>query len=399
LRKYQALVAPVPAHAEFVAACPDGMWCVELPVPVPVSLPVSDAAEAILRMARVTTANDAAAGLLGVSRGEELAGRRLADVVTPDLDTLRRLLIDFVNGGHRLPARTVAIAGTPAGRALVHTLTGVLAGGALVRIWGVQRPAVNEALVGEPLHHVQKLAVIGQVARSVAHDFNNLLTAILGYGEMVADALPQGSDSRADIEQVLSAAERAETLTRQLLTFSRRQGRDPEAFDLDAALVDLHPVLRRLMPESIEVVLDLSGAAAIIHGVRGQIELAVVNLALNAGEAMPSGGRLTIGTRVGGREMPGQDTGTDVRLRVEDTGTGMTPEVRSRMFEPFYTTRPDVPGIGLATVQAVVSQHRGRLEVESAPSRGTTVTIVLPAVIPEVRSQNVTNLDDFTGGR
>ena len=113
LRKSQALVGPVPAHAEFVAACPDGMWCAELPVPVPVSMPVPDAAEAILRMARVTTANDAAAGLLGVSRGEELAGRRLADVVTADLDTLRRLLIEFVNGGHRLPARTVAIGARP----------------------------------------------------------------------------------------------------------------------------------------------------------------------------------------------------------------------------------------------------------------------------------------------
>jgi two-component system cell cycle sensor histidine kinase/response regulator CckA len=267
----------------------------------------------------------------------------------------------------------------------------------VVRIWGVQRPAVNDALAGEPLHHVQKLAVIGRVARSVAHDFNNLLTAIMGYGEMVADALPQGSDSRADIEQVLCAAERAETLTRQLLTFSRRQSREPETFDLDAALFDLHPLLRRLMPDSIEVVLDLSGAAVMIHGVRGQIELAVVNLALNAGDAMPSGGTLTIGTSVGVREGPGQDAGTDVRLRVEDTGTGLSPEVRARMFEPFFTTKSEAPGIGLATVQAVVAQHRGRLEVESASSRGTTVTIVLPAVTAQVRGPNVTNLDEFRG--
>ena len=133
----------------------------------------------------------------------------------------------------------------------------MIEGGALVRIWGVQRLAVESPAAGEPLHHVQKLAVIGQVASTVAHDFNNLLTAIMGYGEMVDDALPQGSDSKADIQRVLEAAGRAETLTRQLLTFSRRQRRAPEAFDLDAALFDLQPLLRLLMPDSIEVVLDL----------------------------------------------------------------------------------------------------------------------------------------------
>ncbi|MEO7272083.1 MAG: ATP-binding protein [Vicinamibacterales bacterium] len=392
-----ALVRAVPAHAEFLAACPDGMWCVELPVPVPVSMPVADAAEAVLRIGRVTTANDAAAGLLGLSRGQDLAGRRLSEVVTADIGTLRSLLVEFITAGHRLPAHPVTLADRSGVRSLVHTLTGVVEGGSLVRIWGVQRLAADAPAVGEPLHHVQKLAVIGQVARSVAHDFNNLLTAIMGYGEMVNDALPQGSDSKADMKQVLAAAGRAETLTRQLLTFSRRQRRAPEAFDLDAALFDLQPLLRRLMPDSIEVVLELSDAAAMIHGVRGQIELAVVNLALNARDAMVSGGTLTIGTSAGVRETSGVDAAIDVRLRVQDTGTGMTPEVRARMFQPFFTTRPEAPGIGLATVHTVVSQHRGRLEVESVPGVGTTVTIVLGAITAQMRGLNVTNIDTFRG--
>ena len=394
-----ALVRAVPAHAEFLAGCPDGMWCVELPVPVPVSMPVPDAAEAILRIGRVTTANDAAAGLLGLSRGHDLVGRKLSEVVTVELGTLRRLLVEFVSAGHRLTARPVPVDTTPGGRALVHTLTGVIEGGALVRIWGVQRLAIDGPSIGEPLHQVQTQAVIGEVARSVAHDFNNLLTAIIGYGGMVDAVLPEGSDSKADMQQVLAAAGRAETLTRQLLTFGRRQRRAPEAFDLDAALFDLQPLLRRLVPDSIEVVFDLAGGAALIQGVRGQIELAVVNLALNARDAMPSGGTLTIGTSAGVHATAGHDGGPEVRLRVTDTGTGMTPEVCARMFEPFFTTRPGAPGIGLATLQAIVSQHRGRVDVESAPGRGTSVTIVLPAISGQVRGLNVTSIEEFRGGR
>jgi len=390
-----ALVRAVPAHAEFLSACPDGMWCVELAVPVPVIMPVPDAVEAIIQIGRVTTANDAAARLLGLSRGQELAGRRLSDVMTADLGTLRRLLVEFVSAGHRLAAQAVTTETRPGGRALVHTLTGVIEGGALVRIWGVQRLAVESPAAGEALQHVQKLAVIGQVASTVAHDFNNLLTAIMGYGEMVDDALPQGGDSKADIQRVLEAAGRAETLTRQLLTFSRRQRRTPEAFDLDAALFDLQPLLRLVMPDSIEVVLDLSESAAMVDGVRGQIELAVMNLALNARDAMPSGGTLTIGTSAGVRDTPGRDAGIEVRVRVTDTGAGMTPEVRARMFEPFFTTRSEAPGIGLATVQAVVSQHRGHLDVDTVPGRGTSVTLVLPAITAQMRGLNVTNIDWF----
>jgi len=275
----------------------------------------------------------------------------------------------------------------------------VIEGGSLARVWGVQRMAAETPPVAEPLHHVQKLAVVGQVARAVAHDFNNLLTAIMGYGEMVNDALPQGSESKADMQQVLAAAGRAETLTRQLLTFSRRQSRVAEAFDLDVAIFDLQPLLRRLMPGSIELVLELADAGAMVHGVRGQLELAVVNLALNARDAMPSGGRLTIGTSVGPREGGGLDGAVDVRLRVEDTGLGMTPEVRARMFEPFFTTRPEASGIGLTTVETVVSQHRGRVEVESAPGQGTVVTIVLGAVAAQGRAPNVTHIEAFRAGR
>ena len=134
-----------------------------------------------------------------------------------------------------------------------------------------------------------------------------------------------------------------------------------------------------------------------VDGVRGQIELAVMNLALNARDAMPSGGTLTIGTSAGVRDTPGHDAGIEVRVRVTDTGAGMTPEVRARMFEPFFTTKPEAPGIGLATVHAVVSQQRGRLDVDSAPGRGTTVTIVLPAITAQMRGLNVTNIDWFRG--
>jgi two-component system cell cycle sensor histidine kinase/response regulator CckA len=222
------------------------------------------------------------------------------------------------------------------------------------------------------------MASVGRVAGSVAHDFNNLLTAILGYGEMVSESLEPASVCQRDMDQVLTAARRAEKLTRQLLTFNLRQRDQTESFDLHDSLVELEPLVRRLIPERIEISISAASNPALVRGDRGQLELAIINLAVNARDAMPDGGRLTIGTVVGGDD---GDASTEVRLTVSDTGTGMPEDVRLRIFDPFFTTRPGAVGLGLFTVHdIVVSQCGGTIEVESEPGHGTTFVISLKAL-------------------
>jgi signal transduction histidine kinase len=343
--------------------------------PVAVSLPRAEAADLIVRGGRVSDANDAAAALLGRNRGYELLGHRLPGLLVREPECLRKVVIDFMTQGYQLADRTLQIGTGREARTLVHSLTGVVERGALVRIWGLQRPASIQTSVPRQFHNVQKLASIGQLAGSVAHDFNNLLTAILGYGEMVNDSLDPGGVCHRDMEQVLTAARRAETLTRQLLTFGRRQRGQRELFDLNAALVELEPLLRRLIPEPIEIALSAASGPALVRADRGQLELVVMNLAANARDAMPHGGRLTIRTTV---DVSKNESPAQVRLTFSDTGIGIPEDVRSRIFDPFFSTKPGATGLGLSTARDIVaSDCGGRIEVESESGRGATFSVVL----------------------
>ncbi len=368
------------ADRDFVSRCSDGVWCLELTHPVSVSLPPAGAADLIIRGGRISDANDAAASLLGRRRGYELLGHRLPGLLVRDTGCLQKVLTDFIRQGHRLKDCALQIGTGCEARTLVHSLTGVVENGALVRIWGVQRVGSERRAMPHEFHHVQKMAAIGELAGSMAHDFNNLLTAILGYGEMVNESLEPGSLCQRDMEQVLTAARRAETLTRQLLTFNRRQRRQTDVVDLNAALVELEPLLRRLIPEEIEISLCQTPIPALVRADRGQLELVVMNLAVNARDAMPHGGRLTIRTAV---EVTDEET-PRVRLTVSDTGVGIPDEVRPRVFDPFFTTKPGAIGLGLATAQEiVVSRCGGRLEVESEPGLGATFIVVLNSAVSD----------------
>jgi two-component system cell cycle sensor histidine kinase/response regulator CckA len=354
------------------------MWCLELARPVSVSVPAAEAADLIVRNGRIADANDAAATLLGRRSGYDLRGHRLHDLLVREPDSLRKVLVDFISSDYRLTDCALQIGAGSEARALVHSLTGVIEHGALMRIWGVQRRATNCQVVPDQFFQLQKMASVGRVAGSVAHDFNNLLTAILGYGEMVSESLEPASVCQRDMDQVLTAARRAEKLTRQLLTFNLRQRDQTESFDLHDSLVELEPLVRRLIPEGIEISISAASNPALVRGDRGQLELAIINLAVNARDAMPDGGRLTIGTVVGGDD---GDASTEVRLTVSDTGTGMPEDVRLRIFDPFFTTRPGAVGLGLSTVHdIVVSQCGGTIEVESEPGHGTTFVISLKAL-------------------
>ena len=229
------------------------------------------------------------------------------------------------------------------------------------------------------------------MAGGVAHDFNNILTAILGnvelsLGELRAQLQP-ADGLIGSLEQIEESAQRASRLTQQLLTFGRRQTVQPEVINLIRVLADLDSMLRRLIPESVALHTDSAGEFSLVRADRGQLEQVIVNLVINAGDAMPTGGRLTIGIR--DIELSGDDAqahldappGRYVVLSVSDTGCGMDQATRDRVFEPFFTTKgPDKgTGLGLATVYGIVKQAGGHIHVRSEPGQGSTFEICLPA--------------------
>ncbi len=242
----------------------------------------------------------------------------------------------------------------------------------------------------------ERLEALGQLAGGVAHDFNNLLAVILNHAAFVIEELDnsKGADwagqrevARRDLEQIKRAGERAARLTRQLLAFARRDVIRPQALDLNAVVTTVQEMLCRTLGEHIELVTSLAGDLWPALADPGQMEQVLVNLAVNARDAMPDGGTLTIDTSNivvdrdsiagGSKAQPGRH----VRLRVSDTGAGMTREVQEHIFEPFYTTRGAGAGtgLGLATVYGIVTQAEGRIQVYSEPGTGTTFSITLPA--------------------
>ncbi|MCL4819141.1 MAG: PAS domain S-box protein [Vicinamibacteria bacterium] len=231
----------------------------------------------------------------------------------------------------------------------------------------------------------QKMEAVGRLAGGVAHDFNNLLGVISGYGEMVQRGLAEGSRERMKLAHVLAAAERGAALTRQLLAFSRRQVLEPTDVDLNQVIAEMEPLLRRLIGEDVELVTRLGSGVGAVRADRGQIEQVVMNLAVNARDAMVHGGRLEIET---GEGEPAVDAGASsghdrwVALTVIDNGHGMDEATRARVFEPFFTTKDPGKGtgLGLATVYGIVQQARGHISLETAPGCGARFRINLPRV-------------------
>lgn len=258
-------------------------------------------------------------------------------------------------------------------------------GGNIHGIMAVLEDITERKRLEEQLRQAMKMEAIGRLAGGVAHDFNNMLTAIRGYSELLVADLPAGDRKRRQAEEILKAAERAASLTQQLLAFSRRQVIQPKTVDLNALLTNLTDMLRRVIGENIRLVARLEPGLWPVTADPGQLEQVVLNLAVNARDAMPQGGVLTIGT-ANVREEPssggGHAAGSPgaVQLTVYDTGSGMDAGTLARIFEPFFTTKElgRGTGLGLATVYGIVQQSGGSITVDSAPGRGTTFTIRFP---------------------
>jgi PAS domain S-box-containing protein len=240
------------------------------------------------------------------------------------------------------------------------------------------------ALQGE-LERARRLESVGQLAGGIAHDFNNLLGVILNYAEFACEGLDPGSPARDDIEEVRKAAQRAAALTRQLLIFSRREVAKPEVLHLRDVVADLENLLGRALGERVELEMHFGADRVPIEIDAGQLEQVLVNLALNARDAMPEGGRLiveveSVSLDAGYTELhPDIEPGSYARLKVSDTGIGMDRETVERVFEPFFTTKEEGTGLGLATVYGIVTGAGGRIDVYSEPGLGTTVKMHLPA--------------------
>jgi len=351
---------------------------------------IGDAVVAAGRDGRITFLNPVAETLTGWS-GAEARNRpaedvlRLVDETTreeienPLIAALRDRAV-VTPGGH-----TLLISRTGTELPVEHNAAPVRGAGEIAGAILVLRDISKRRLFEEQATHAQKMEAVGRLAGGVAGDFNNMLTVISGYAELLRGEIPTGAAPRKYVDEIVYAGERATALTRHLLAFSRGAAAQPRLLDLNTLLAGMAPMLRRLLGQQIELVLLPSAGLGRVEADSSQLEQVVVNLATNARDAMPSGGKLVIETANVELEEPSATSmsvapGPYVMLAVSDNGVGMDAETRSRLFEPFFTTK--VPGkgsgLGLATVYGAVRQAEGQITVYSQPNCGSIFEVYLP---------------------
>ncbi|MBI3202196.1 MAG: response regulator [Myxococcales bacterium] len=363
---------------------------------------------------KVVFANPAAARLLGAATPAEVEGRAVSDFSPPErraaaADRARRLLAGEQGlypvedqcvrlDGTRVPVQAIAVpmtfSGKPAIQVIVTDLTD-----------RVRAEAAREKLEDE-LRMAQKMEAVGRLAGGVAHDFNNLLAVILGNAEFASSTLGEADPLYGDIDEIRKAAEKAAALTRQLLAFSRRQVLRLEVLDLNQIAAELEKMLGRLVGEDIELTSRYAPDLWRVKADPGQLEQVIMNLVVNARDAMPRGGKLSIATANAeldaayAAEHAEATAGCYVRLTIRDSGSGMAPEVLQHLFEPFFTTKAvgKGTGLGLSTVYGIVKQSGGHLAVHSEPGAGTTFEVYLPRALEEPSSPTPGVAAEATGG-
>jgi two-component system cell cycle sensor histidine kinase/response regulator CckA len=336
--------------------------------------------------------NAAGLTLLEADSAEQLVGRPVEELVVPEDRAAYRALHECVCRG---VAGTLefGMAGLKGTRRRLETHAVPLPGpdGRTLYL-GVTRDVTEQRRLEEQLRQAQKMEAVGQLAGGVAHDFNNLLQVITGFGQLILDRLSADDPLRDMVVEVKKAGERAATLTRQLLAFSRKELIAPRVLDVAALLADTERMLRRMLGEDVEL-RTLSDGPALVKADPGQLTQVLLNLCVNARDAMPTGGRLTIETCVVQRDEadlrahPGAAPGDYVLLAVRDTGRGIPAEALPHIWEPFFTTKGlgQGTGLGLAVVHGVVAQTGGHVEVQSAPGQGTIFRLYLPHIGEEGR--------------
>ncbi|HEV8236112.1 MAG TPA: response regulator, partial [Gemmatimonadaceae bacterium] len=360
----------------------------------------SDALLLIDRDARITYLSPSSERHLGWT-AQQMVQRSIFDFLHPDDRELIevRMAETLAKPGTRIVEAVRFHHGDGSWRIMEGIAVNRLADPAVAGIVINARDITERRRLEEQLRHAQKMEAIGPLAGGVAHDFNNLLTAILGYCHLMLDEMPEDNPLRDDLLEIEGAGNRAAALTRQLLAFSRRQMLQPQLVDVNALVKQLEKLLRRLINEDVELVTALAPDLHRVMVDPASVEQILVNLALNARDAMPVGGRLTIETA----NVELDDTyavthvamqpGPYVMLAVSDTGHGMDASTRARIFEPFFTTKEQGrgSGLGLATVYGIVKQSGGYIWVYSEPGHGTVFKAYLPPAIAASAAQGVTD--------
>ena len=352
---------------------------------------VRDTIFAVTAEGILTALNRAFEESTGWARDEWL-GRSILEIVHPeDVEVVTRLLRRAIAREPR-PLELFRVRTKDGGFRLTEaSVNAEWVGDRVVSLLGIARDITERTALEQKLRQSQKMEAVGQLAGGIAHDFNNLLTAINVHAELLLPALAEGDPRRAEVEEIHRAADRAAGLTHQLLAYSRRQVLQPKVLDLNTIVYGAETLVRRVIGEDIRVVTRLARTLGAVRADPGQIEQVILNLALNARDAMPEGGILTLATQdrtfdpttvTFTAEQSTAGPGPYVELTVTDTGVGMDAETRTHVFEPFFTTKEvgRGTGLGLSTVYGIVKQSGGFIWVESEPGRGASFHVALPRV-------------------
>ena len=394
----EALRASEERYRAFIEQTAEGVWRFELEVPMPPSLSEDDQLEHFYAHGILGECNDAMARMYGLQHASELTGARLGDLVPRtdphNLDFLR----SFIREGYRLieaESHERDVEGHE--RYFLNNFIGIFEGGLLRRAWGSQRDITERRRAEQQLRQVDRLEAVGQLAGGVAHEANNQMSVILGCAEFLLNRDDLSDDVRQDVEHIQRAAERTAGITRQLLAFSSRQLLRLQALQVNARIHQLEPILRRTLLPDQELIVRLDAQPDLVWADAGQLEQVLLNLTINARDAMPGGGRMTIESATveltdeyaAGKEGTHITPGPYVMIAITDTGHGMDRETLARVFEPFFTTKAvgRGTGLGLSTVYGIVKQCGGLIWAYSEPGLGTTFKTYLPLAEPEVGSE------------
>jgi PAS domain S-box-containing protein len=374
-------------YRTFVEQSSEGIFRMEYNPPVPCHLPIAEQLALGKKNGYLAECNDALAKMYGRGSAQELIGKPLGDFLILNDPGTRQFMEKFIREGYQTTDQESYEMDSQGQKKIFrNTMSGVVVDGHWVRTWGITRDVTERVHLEEQLRNAQQLEAIGRLAGGVAHDFNNILSVIMGHGELLLAASAGDERARNGLEQIRRAADRAASLTQQLLAFSRKQVLQPKVLDMNEAVADVQKMLSRVIGEDIELIASLHPSLLAVKVDPGQMEQVLMNLAVNARDAMPQGGTLRMETsNLEVNAEMARDielaAGRYVMLRVSDSGHGMDARTMSHIFEPFFTTKPmgKGTGLGLATVYGIVKQSGGSIQVKSEVGQGTTFRIYFPA--------------------